>query len=42
MIIREVTFETLHVLPFICGPIENNTYAVFDEKSISPSQKLVS
>lgn len=33
MIIQEVIFETLHALPFICGPIANNTYALFDEES---------
>lgn len=33
MNIQEVSFETLHVVPFICGPIENNTYALYDEES---------
>lgn len=33
MIIQELIFGTLHALPFICGPIENNTFAVFDEAS---------
>lgn len=33
MRIREVTFDTLHAQPFICGPIANNTYALFDEES---------
>ncbi len=33
MRVQEVTFETLHVLPFICGPIANNTYVLFDEES---------
>ena len=33
MTIQEVTFQTLHALPFVCGPIENNTYALFDEES---------
>ena len=33
MRVQEVIFETLHALPFICGPIENNTYAIFDEES---------
>ena len=33
MIVQEVIFETLHALPFICGPIANNTYALYDEES---------
>ena len=33
MTIREVVFQTLHALPFVCGPIANNTYALFDEES---------
>lgn len=33
MIVQEVTFEKLHAVPFICGPIYNNTYALFDEES---------
>ncbi len=33
MIVQEMVFETLHALPFICGPIANNTYALFDEDS---------
>ena len=33
MNIQELTFETLHVIPFICGPINNNTYALVDEES---------
>ncbi len=33
MIIQELIFETLHALPFICGPIDNNTFAIFDEAS---------
>ena len=33
MNVSEVSFETLHALPFICGPINNNTYAFFDEES---------
>ena len=33
MIVQEVIFETLHALPFICGPISNNTYALYDEES---------
>ena len=33
MRIQEVTFGTLHAVPFICGPIANNTYALCDEES---------
>lgn len=33
MNVQEVKFETLHALPFICGPIANNTYVLFDEES---------
>ena len=33
MIVQEVIFETLHALPFICGPIANNTYVLYDEES---------
>lgn len=33
MIVQEVIFETLHAFPYICGPIANNTYALFDEES---------
>ena len=33
MRIQEVTFETLHAVPFICGPISNNTYALYDEEN---------
>ena len=33
MNIQELTFETLHAIPFICGPINNNTYALIDEES---------
>lgn len=33
MIVQEIVFESLHVLPFICGPIANNTYALYDEES---------
>lgn len=33
MIVQEVVFESLHALPFICGPIANNVYALYDEES---------
>ena len=33
MRIQAVSFEKLHALPFICGPIANNTYLLFDEDS---------
>lgn len=33
MRVQEIIFETLHVFPFICGPIANNTFALFDEES---------
>ena len=33
MNVREVSFETLHAVPYICGPIDNNTYALIDEES---------
>ena len=33
MIVQELSFEKLHVIPFICGPINNNTYALIDEES---------
>ena len=33
MIIRKVTYDTLHALSFVCGPILNNTFALFDEES---------
>ena len=33
MNVQDVSFQTLHVIPFICGPIANNTYAVCDDES---------
>ena len=33
MRIQKTEFETLQVLPFVCGPIDNNTYAVCDSES---------
>lgn len=33
MIVQEVSFDTLHAMPFICGPIANNTYVLYDEES---------
>lgn len=33
MNVQEVCFETLHAVPFICGPIDNNTYVLYDEDS---------
>ena len=33
MRIQEVNWETLHVIPFVCGPISNNVYAVMDSES---------
>ena len=45
MIIQEVIFQTLHAVPFICGPIANNTYVVYDDNNgdcviIDPSFSL--
>ena len=31
MIVREQIFETLHAVPFVCGPILNNTFVLYDE-----------
>ena len=33
MNVQEVVFETLHALPFICGPIDNNTFVLYDEEN---------
>ena len=33
MIVQEVIHETLHAVPFVCGPIANNTYVVYDENT---------
>lgn len=31
MIVQELVYKTLHALPFVCGPIENNTFVLYDE-----------
>lgn len=33
MRVQEIHFEKLHAVPFICGPIENNTFALYEEES---------
>ncbi len=33
MRIKEEIFQTLHAVPFVCGPIENNTFALYEEES---------
>lgn len=31
MIVQEVVYKTLHAVPFVCGPIANNTFVLYDE-----------
>ena len=33
MRIQEQVYKTLHAVPFVCGPIANNTFLLYDEES---------